>query len=156
MKAKVQAVETSYHVRKGPRGRYVGESLHVVEVMFKKHHSETCDEDWVVNVNGPESISREGLERLIAAHYDWPACAGTKPVCVDGQWGGRNYSKLVVPFVELSKLLGLFDEERELRRQGKDPETLAAHGIEYLPSPYKLKDSAPKYDFDAALGEGRR
>jgi hypothetical protein len=40
----------------------------------------------------------------------WWAQAGTKPVCVDGAWGGRNYPAMFVDADELKRIYGLIQD----------------------------------------------
>jgi hypothetical protein len=57
--------------------------------------------------NSEASARVEVLEGLALNEMDWSAQAGTPPVKVDGFWGGRNYSKIVVPAAELQRVLGV-------------------------------------------------
>lgn len=64
---------------------------------------------WIYLSLGAASISqantREAIER-----GRWLAQDGTKPVCIDGRWGGRNYPEIWVEGNELARIAKEFFE----------------------------------------------
>jgi len=91
--------ETSYHVAEGE----VKETTIEVEMSFTLTSSGN-GELWVSHEHGPQSLPLKGLCELVEKDSNWLMQFGTPPVCVDGTWGGRNYSRMVVPHTELVKL----------------------------------------------------
>lgn len=64
-------------------------------------------QDWIYLDGGPCSMP---VDRLAgAANLGWHVQSGTPPVCIDGEWGGRNYPRIYIPAEQVAKIKSWYD-----------------------------------------------
>jgi hypothetical protein len=105
-KVTIQVVVTNYRVENNE----IRESTWVEERPFKVKESATREgEFWLYLGDGPQSMPVDKIPHAIE-HGGWWAQAGTKPVFVDGVWGGRNYPAMFVAADELYRIYRLIQD----------------------------------------------
>jgi hypothetical protein len=101
---RIGCVVTRYKVQKIHEARA---DYELVQETTAEDTAYRVENDYLYLGNSQASARLEDLEGLAREGEDWSAQAGTPPVEVDGYWGGRNYSKIVVPASELRRVLGV-------------------------------------------------
>lgn len=89
-----------------------------LRLMVRNRPSDGLEETWVLLDDGPQSflLTYESIGQMLVA--GWWAQLGTRPVRVDGVWGGRNYPAMWVPPTDMRRLFtrvlnALEERERE-------------------------------------------
>ena len=95
--------------------RYYVKDDKIEEITTLKEGSFTLykrpNEMWLYLNGGPFSMQVTPKSIIRTNSNGWTAQVGTKPVKVDGIWGGRNYPTLFVPARSMTKIWSKLEEE---------------------------------------------